>query len=65
MEKKYLSEKEVSKLFGIPRGSLANDRWLKKGLPHVRIGTRVRYSISEINKYLEENTVVPEQREAD
>jgi len=65
MEKKYLNEKEVSKLLGIPRGSLANDRWLKKGLPHVRIGGRIRYAISDINKYIEDNRIIPEQREAD
>ena len=64
MEKKYVNEKEVSELFGIPRGSLSNDRWLKRGLPWVRIGTRIRYSISDINKYIEDNRFVPKQEDA-
>nr|WP_218582048.1 helix-turn-helix domain-containing protein [Nocardia cyriacigeorgica] len=39
---------------------LANDRYLNKGLPYIKVGSRVLYRWSDVHKWLEKNTVTPE-----
>lgn len=39
---------------------LANDRYLNKGLPYIKVGSRVLYRWSDVRKWLEKNTVTPE-----
>ena len=40
---KYLTEIEVSEITGISKSCLQQHRWLRKGLPYIKIGRSVRY----------------------
>ena len=50
--------KEVECIFGIPRGSLANLRWQKKGPKYYKAGARrVIYMVEDVEKWLSRNPV--------
>jgi predicted DNA-binding transcriptional regulator AlpA len=44
--------RQVAELLGVPEASLAQDRYLRKGVPYIKIGKRVRYLRSDVLKYL-------------
>jgi hypothetical protein len=50
---RYLSEKAVSELTGIPVKSLQQQRFRRKGLPYCKFGKLVRYSLQDVIGYLE------------
>ena len=51
---KYLTEIEVSEITGISKSCLQQHRWLRKGLPYIKIGRSVRYKESDIMAYLDQ-----------
>lgn len=53
----FATAREVADTLCISPGSLAQDRYLGKGIPFIRIGKRVRYRWSDVEKYLADNTV--------
>lgn len=48
---------QVARFFQVSEASLAQDRYLNRGLPYTRIGKRIRYVRDGIEKFLAENTV--------
>lgn len=52
-----LTEDEVSRIFNISKNTLRSDRFKGSGLPYIKIERRVRYKVSDIEKYLAANTV--------
>ena len=45
---------EIEQMFGIPRGSLANMRWAKKGPRYFKVGSRrVLYRLEDVKKWIE------------
>lgn len=50
-----LTAKEVADHVGISTESLAQDRFRGEGIPYVKIGSRVRYRLSSLLAYLDEN----------
>lgn len=50
---RYLSEKAVSEITGIPVKSLQQNRFHRKGLPYVKFGRLVRYDMQDVVAYLE------------
>lgn len=56
-----LTAKEVADYLSISPDALAQDRFRGEGIPYVKIGSRVRYRLSSLLTYLEEN----EQRGTD
>lgn len=54
-----LTTREVAEWLKIHPGSLGNDRASNRGLPFVRIGSRVRYMTEDVASYLAANVVVP------
>ncbi len=48
-----LTPKEVSKLLGIPPGTLANWRYQGHGPAFVRLGRHVRYRACDVNEWVE------------
>ncbi len=44
--------KDIERILGIPQATLAQDRYLKRGLPYTKIGNRVRYLRADILAYL-------------
>ena len=57
---RLLNEQEVSALTGIPKMTLRSHRHLRRGLPFVKIGGLVRYDLDEVEKYLAERVIRPE-----
>lgn len=53
----YVSPQELSRLTGIPEGSLANQRSKGVGLPYTRFGKLIRYKLSDVEAVLEQNRV--------
>ena len=54
---KLLTEREVVDLYGLKLGTLRNHRSKKIGIPFVKLQGKVRYRLSEIEAYIEKNTV--------
>ena len=54
-----LTAREVADYLSISEESLAQDRFRGDGIPYVKIGTRVRYRLSALLRYLDENTAAP------
>lgn len=54
----YIDETEVSRIAGRAVSSLRNDRSLGKGIPYVKNGRSVRYSIKDVLEYMEARKVM-------
>ncbi len=50
---RYLTEKQVSRLTSTPLRTLRNNRYLRKGLPFYKIGGSVKYSVKDIEEYMQ------------
>lgn len=57
-----LTETEVAEMLNISVNTLKKHRGNKRGLPYVKIERLVRYDIDEINRYLSDNTILPERK---
>lgn len=58
----YLTEKEVSRMTGRSLSTLRSDRFKCQGLPYVKIGRSVRYSLDDVIGFMEARKIVPEER---
>ena len=52
-----LTEKEVQEYYKINVNTLQRNRSVGLGLPYVKLGRLVRYKVSDIEKYLDANTI--------
>jgi excisionase family DNA binding protein len=55
-----IDRKDAAEYLGVSAGTLAN--WQSTGfrrVPHVKIGKRVRYRITDLAKFVEQNLVDP------
>jgi predicted DNA-binding transcriptional regulator AlpA len=55
--KSLLTEEEAAQLLGLAKGTLPVWRHHGKGPNYIKIGTSVRYRISDLKNYVSENTV--------
>jgi len=54
LAKKYLNEKEVAQITGRAVSTLRNERFLRVGLPYLKIGGRsIRYRSEDVFAYME------------
>jgi predicted DNA-binding transcriptional regulator AlpA len=54
LEKPYLNEKEVAAITGRAVSTLRNERFMRKGLPYLKIGGRsIRYKSEDVIAYME------------
>ncbi len=62
MEKqiKYITEKEVSKITGRALSTLRNERFLRKGIPYIKIGKSVRYLLDDVINFMESRRIETE-----
>ena len=51
--KKLLSPEEVEELFGIKKATLSQWRWKRIGPDFFKVGSNVKYSMEEIERWLE------------
>jgi len=55
---KYLTEAEVSKITSLALSTLRNQRFARTGIPYVKLGRAVRYSLSDVVDYAENRKVI-------
>ena len=54
LEKKYLNEKEVAAITGRAVSTLRNERFMRKGLPYLKVGGRsIRYKTEDVIAFME------------
>jgi phage terminase Nu1 subunit (DNA packaging protein) len=54
LEKKYLNEKEVAAITGRAISTLRNERFMRKGLPYLKVGGRsIRYKTEDVIAFME------------
>jgi hypothetical protein len=49
--------KQLAKFLGTTEASLAQERYLRRGLPYTRVGRRVRYLRADVLKFLADNRI--------
>ena len=54
----YATPDEVSAMFGLNARTLANQRCARVGIPYKKIGRKVLYRISDVEKYVEGQPVL-------
>jgi len=56
--KPYLNEKEVAAITGRALSTLRNERFMRKGLPYLKIGGRsIRYRSGDVIAYMESRLI--------
>ena len=56
--KTYLNEKEVAAITGRAISTLRNERFMRKGLPYLKIGGRsIRYRSGDVIAYMESRLI--------
>ena len=58
---KYLNEKQVSEVTGIAVQTIRNWRQLRRGFPYSKVGRAVRYSVADVEAYMESRKINPEE----
>jgi len=53
---KLLNESQVEEIYGIPVRTLRKHRLNGNGIPYCKIGSRVYYLVTRIEKYITDNT---------
>ena len=51
LESPFLNKQQTCHYLGISNNTL--DSWIKKGLPHIRVGKTIRFDKAEINRWLQ------------
>ena len=59
-EQRFINEVEVSERTQIPLNTLRNWRYQRRGPKYRKIGRLVRYSILDLNSFMNENVVETE-----
>ena len=55
---RYLIETEVSELTGIALSTLHNHRFNGTGIPYIKLGKSVRYSLNDVMEYIEPRRIL-------
>lgn len=51
LESLFLNKQQAYHYLGISNNTL--DSWIKKGLPHIKVGKTIRFDKAEINRWLQ------------
>ena len=60
--KRYVDEKEASRITAFSLSTLRNQRYLGKGIPYVKIGRLVRYSLEDVIAFMERHKISTDER---
>jgi Helix-turn-helix domain len=58
-----LTQKQVSEILAVPARTLEQMRYQRRGPAFIHVGHAVRYKLSDLNEYVERNTIRPERRD--
>ena len=61
MQNQYLDENQVSEITKRALPTLRNDRHLGKGIPYIKVGRSVRYSLSDVIEFMESRKIRTDQ----
>lgn len=56
-EIRYLNEQQVGQIVGRALSTLRNERAAGRGIPYIKVGRSVRYSLADVIRYMEERKV--------
>ena len=62
IQAKYLTEKQVAEITCKSLSTLRNDRSLNRGIPYIKAGRSVRYSLTDVLEYMESRKVATMDR---
>ena len=54
---RYLPEKTVAEMTGFSLSKLQQDRFYRKGIPYIKIGRNIRYSMQDVLDYMESHKI--------
>jgi hypothetical protein len=58
LEKPYLNEKEVHEITGRALSTLRNERFMRRGLPYLKIaGRSIRYRTGDVISFMEQRLI--------
>ncbi len=57
MKVQYLTEKQVAEMTGRALQTLRNERFLGRGMPYVKVGRSIRYSLEDVVEFMESRKV--------
>ncbi len=57
MKVQYLTEKQVSEITGRALQTLRNERHLGRGIPYVKVGRSIRYSLEDVVEFMESRKI--------
>jgi len=57
MKAQYLTEKQVSEITGRAIQTLRNERHLRRGIPYVKVGRSIRYSLEDVVEFMESRKI--------
>lgn len=58
-----LNEQQLAQLTGLSLSRLRNDRYLRQGIPFLKLGSSVRYRVADVMSYLQNNVVDTRQQD--
>lgn len=58
-EDRYITEREVSALTSLALPTLRNHRVKHTGIPYIKVGRAVRYSLRDVREFMQTRRVVP------
>jgi hypothetical protein len=56
-EPKYLTEVQVAEITGRALSTLRNERFCRRGIPYIKIGRSVRYSLEDVIRYMDSHKI--------
>ncbi len=62
IQEKYLTEKQVAEITSRALSTMRNDRFLNRGIPYIKIGKSVRYSLQDVINYMESRKIITEDK---
>jgi hypothetical protein len=54
---RYLTEIQVAEMTGRALSTLRNERFCRRGIPYLKIGRSVRYSLEDVVRYMESHRI--------
>jgi hypothetical protein len=56
-QSRWISEKEAAKIMSVSVSTLRAHRFLRKGLPYIKVGRAVRYSLEDIANFMQAHRI--------
>ena len=63
MEARYLNEIQVAEMTGRALSTLRNERFSRCGIPYIKIGRSVRYSLQDVVQFMEAHKILTTMQE--